>query len=268
MKISVITCTYNSARYLAATIESVRRQTYGDLEHIFIDGGSTDGTLEIIKKYYPAPVLFIGQDQGLYDALNKGLERATGEVVGFLHSDDCFADDRCLERIAEAFAHHDIDYYSARLAVYYEKLEKPFAVLGAAPHKFSWRDALYSSNYFAHPTVYVKKTLLPKIGNFNLSYKIAADIDWLWRLEAITDKCFFDKQVLVKMRHVGKSSRHYFQALAEEYQIAKKHFGLTPLVLFTYSYHWARRLVRFILEKIGLFKVVAYSRRLLIKLDR
>jgi len=267
MKISVITCTYNSAKYLAQTIESVQSQSYRDLEHVFIDGGSTDDTLEIIKRYYPNPILVSEKDKGLYDALNKGMALASGDVFGFLHSDDCFSDKDCLSRIARAFNDNEIDYYSARMGVYNESLCDRFAVLGAPAHKFTWRDACYSSNYFAHPTVYVRRELLPEVGKFNLDYKVAADIDWLWRLEALKARQYFDDFELVKMRHVGTSAQRYFDALGEEFRIAYHRFGLRPLVVFTYAYHFLRRLLRFFLEGLGLIKSVSWIRKRLLELS-
>ncbi len=103
IKISIITCTLDSEKYLVQCLESVKMQTYKNIEHIFVDGESTDQTLNIIKKYYLRPIIILRKPQGIYDALNSGLERATGEVVGILHSDDLYYDKQCLARIADSF---------------------------------------------------------------------------------------------------------------------------------------------------------------------
>jgi len=265
-KITVITCTYNSSRNLRTTLDSVKEQTYRDFEHLFIDGGSTDGTLDIIKEYYDDPVLIVGKDQDLYDAFNKGLRNASGQVVGFLHSDDVFFDDRALERVADAFKNKEIDYYCSRMVIYDEKLQTPFALLGASPHRQTFRDQLYSSTYFAHPTYYCKKEIIERVGDFDRHYKVAADIDWLYRLEQTTNRFYFEPSPLVKFRGAGGiSADRYFVGLAEELAIRIKNEKPSFILYVVYSYHYLRRGVRFILEKLRLFKVINIIRKIILK---
>jgi glycosyltransferase len=268
-KITIITCTFNSATNLRDTLESVKKQSYQNFEHLFIDGGSSDKTLEIIKEYYASPVMIIGQDKSLYDAFNKGLENASGQIVGFLHSDDALFDDRALERIAASFANDEIDYYCSRMEICDQKLEIPFALLGAAPHKQTFKDQLYSSTYFAHPTYYCKKEITQQVGKFNLKYKVAADIDWLYRLEQITNRFYFDRQILVKFRgEGGLSAGRYFTGLKEEFFIRLKTEKFSPTFYLVYGYHFLRRIVRFILEKFGLFGLIKIARKTILKLKK
>lgn len=267
--ITIITCTLNSARYLEENIKSVKNQTYDNIEHLFIDGESSDGTINIIKSYYQNPSLIIGRDKCLYDAFNKGLNNAKGEIVGFLNSDDVLADNEAIERIASAFTNKEIDYYCSKMIIFDEELKNSFAILGAAPHKQTIKDQLYSSTYFAHPTYYCKKEVIKKIGEFNLKYKIAADIDWLYRLEKETKNFYFDPTPLVKFRgEGGTSAKKYFLALKEEFIVRKNIEGVSLKLFLAYSYHLIRRIIRFILEKVGLKVFVTTARRVIIKFSR
>ncbi|MFA5109101.1 MAG: glycosyltransferase family 2 protein [Patescibacteria group bacterium] len=265
-KITIITCTYNSARHLRATLNSVKEQTYRNFEHLFIDGGSTDDTLNIIREYYKEPTLVSGRDKGLYEAFNKGLNNAKGQIIGFLHSDDVFFDKKSLERVATAFLNPDIDYYCSRMIICDEELEKPFALLGAAPHRQTGRDQLYSSTYFAHPTYYCKREIIERVGKFDLRYTVAADIDWLYRLEQTTNRFYFDPLPLVKFRGKGgTSARRYFVGLSEEMAIRLKNEKPSLIFFLIYGYHYWRRGTRFILEKLKLFRLVDAIREIIIK---
>lgn len=269
LKITIITCTFNSAANLRATLESVKNQSYQNFEHLFIDGGSTDDTLKIIREYYAAPALITGPDKGAYDAFNKGLENASGEIIGFLHSDDTFFDNQALARIAAAFNSHDIDYYCSRMEIYDHKLQTPFAILGAKPHRQTFKDQLYSSTYFAHPSYYCRREIIEKVGKFNLKYKVAADIDWLSRLERTTDRFYFDPQILVKFRgEGGLSAGHYFTGLKEEFIIRLKTEKFSPIFYTVYAYHFLRRIIRFVLERLGLSKLIKIARNTILKLNK
>jgi len=266
-KISIITCTFNSEKYLDQCISSVARQTYGNVEHVFVDGQSTDKTVSIIKKYYQQPILKVEAPLGIYNALNHGLALATGDIVGLLHSDDLFYDENCLARIADSFENDDqLAYYCAKMIIYDKQLVKPYAILGSAPHKQTLRDQLYSSTYFAHPTYYLRKETLAVLGGYDETYRIAADIDWLFRLERLNLKFYFDDKPLIKFRASGESAKKYFFALKEEFTIRRKLEGISTALLLVYAYHFFRRSVRFILEALGLGKTVAFSRKLLLKI--
>ncbi|MCM1030086.1 MAG: glycosyltransferase [Oscillibacter sp.] len=184
MKISIITVTYNSESTVRDTIESVLAQTYPDLEYIVIDGGSKDHTLSILKEYEPqfkGQVIWISEkDQGIYDAMNKGIRMATGDVVGILNSDDFFTSGDVLEKVMRVF----------------EKDTNLEAVYGDVhfvnPGNLKKCVRYYSSSVFrpelfrfgfmpAHPSFYVKRECYEKYGLYALEYKIAADYDLLIR---------------------------------------------------------------------------------------
>lgn len=184
MKISIITSTHNSADTLGDTMESVLAQTHHDIEHIIVDGASTDGTVELIKAYeprYKGRMKWISEpDKGIYDAMNKGLAAATGDVVGILNSDDFYTSANVLERLAKALEEPGID------AVYGD-------VHYVAGNNLSHCLRYYSSRVFApwtmrfglmpaHPSFYCRKSLYDECGTFDTRYKVAADFELLLRL--------------------------------------------------------------------------------------
>lgn len=183
MKITLITSTYNSASTIEDTFRSVLCQTFRDIEYLVIDGGSSDSTIDIIRAYEPR---FQGRmkwlsekDNGVYDAMNKGIRMATGDVIGFLNSDDFFTTDDCLSTVADAFMHYDIDATYGN--VHYVN-----------PDDLSLMVRFYSSKRFkpslmrlgfmpAHPSFYCKRSIYQKLGVFDTSYKIASDFELLLR---------------------------------------------------------------------------------------
>lgn len=207
MKISVITAVYNNRETIAAALDSVLGQKGVDLELLVIDGGSSDGTLEVLRAYADRlDVLVSEPDRGIYDALNKGLQRASGDVVGFLHSDDLFADAGVLSRVAAAFAAPGVD--AAYGDLLYVRKDKPEQVVRY------WRAGSFSRRALArgwmppHPTLYVRRALYMQHGLFDTSFRIAADYDFVLRLlgrEGIEVR--YLPEVLVKMRVGGASNR-------------------------------------------------------------
>lgn len=184
MKISIITATYNSAKTLQDTLESVLAQTHDDIEYVIVDGASTDETMEIVKKNEPrfhGKMKWISEpDRGLYDAMNKGIGLATGDVVGLLNSDDFFTDCHVLEHIAHAFetaetdaVYGDVHYVSCQnlghcLRYYSSRMFAPWLMrLGFMP---------------AHPSFYCKREVYQQYGRFDTRYKVAADFEQLLRL--------------------------------------------------------------------------------------
>lgn len=264
--ITIITCTRNSDHFLNACLNSVQLQTYRDFEHIFIDGESTDKTRDIIKNYYPEPKIITQSPQGIYPAFNEGLRQACGDIIGFLHSDDIFSDFDCLQRIAAAFIKNkDLCYYCSKMIIYDKNLIYPFANLGAPPHIRSFKESLYSSTYFAHPTYYCRASIIKKVGLFNENYHLAADIDWLKRLEKLSLPYFFDPKPLVKFRSDGSTATHYLLALKEEFIIQRRYDGLSIHLFLIYSWHFIRRLSRLVLITLGLESLITYFRKLILK---
>lgn len=197
MKISVITATYNSAQTLEDTINSLNNQDYPDIEYIIVDGVSTDSTLKIVEQYgHRVTTVISEKDNGIYDALNKGIALATGDVVGFLHSDDLYADDRVLSRIATEFSKDSIDAVYGDLN-YVSKFDTTKIIR-------RWVSGNYKINKFrngwmpAHPTFYMKREHYLTLGGFDLKYSISSDYEsmvrYLWKnnlCAAYIPKVFF-----------------------------------------------------------------------------
>lgn len=207
MKISVITAVYNNRDTLAAALDTVLSQTYHAVELIVIDGGSTDGTLDVLQFYSDRLAVLVSEpDRGIYDALNKGIRLASGEVVGFLHSDDLFADVDVLEWVANAFLDEQVDAVYGDLL--YVRKDAPWRVLRY------WRAGVFSPGMLSrgwmlpHPTFYVRRSVYERLGGFNTSYLIAADYDCILRfLGRGGVRVAYIPEVLVKMRTGGASNR-------------------------------------------------------------
>lgn len=229
MKISVITAVYNSAATVSGAIASVTSQTYSDVEHVIVEGLSSDGSLAAIKATrHDRMVLISEADKGIYDALNKGIRAASGDVVGFVHADDFLAHPNALARVAEAFAnpevngvHADLDYVSQSDAT---------KVIRA------WRTGTYSSQRLrrgwmpAHPTLYLRKSVYGALGGYDTALKIAADYDFILRyFSSGTARTVHIPEVLYKMRLGGVSNRNLakvMQKMKEDYRaISRNHVG-------------------------------------------
>ena len=222
MKISIITATYNSGKTVRDTLESVLRQTFSNYEYIIKDGGSKDDTLEIVKNYAPKfgeRLKVISEpDQGIYDAMNKGVQMATGDVIGILNSDDFYTSDDALQVIADAFANNDIDAtYGDIHFVNDDDLSKRVRYYSSAVFRRSFmRFGLMP----AHPSFYCKKAVDDKYGAFDTSYKVAADFENLLRIIYVGNiKTKYIPKDFVTMRTGGASTA----GLSSRTQIMKDH---------------------------------------------
>ena len=228
MTISIITATYNSASTIADTLQSVLQQTYQDFEVIVVDGVSSDKTLDIIRSFIPA---FHGKlqilsepDKGLYDAMNKGVRRATGEVVGILNSDDFFSSRYSLEYIAQAFENKDIEACYGNLHfVHPNDLKTPVRYYNSN-HFHRWMMRLGYAP--PHPTFYCRKSIYQRHPLFDLDLKIAADFELMLRLIYVQRLTTIHiPHNLVTMRLGGASTagwRSYLQGLKDRLKALKK----------------------------------------------
>lgn len=184
MRITLITVTWNSSATLRDTMRSVLSQTYSDVEHIIVDGASTDGTMDIVKELeteYKGRLHYISEkDKGLYDAINKGIAMATGEIIGILNSDDFLTDSSVLSKVADAFCKDvSIDaVYGDIHFVHGDNLQKCVRYYSS---KHFHRRYMRMGFMPAHPSFYCRKSVYERYGNYNMSYKIAADFECLLR---------------------------------------------------------------------------------------
>ncbi len=232
MKISVITATYNSGATLRDTMRSILAQSFDNWEHIIVDGASKDNTLDIIREIEPeycGKLKWISEpDKGIYDAMNKGIAMATGDVIGILNSDDFFSGNQVLSRINDEFTSHDID------AVYGD-------IHFVSPFNLSHCVRYYSSRFFqpwmmicgyqpAHPSFYCRRYCYNKYGNFDLSFHIAADFENMLRLIHINNiKTRYIPMDFVTMRTGGASTNgigSHKNIIMDHYRAYKKN-GVT-----------------------------------------
>ena len=207
MKVSVVTVAFNSARTLGYTIDSFLSQTHRDAELIVVDGASTDRTVAIAESYGDSRIrVYSEPDDGLYDAMNKGLLLYTGDAVGFLNSDDRYCSETVLARIAEALETADIVHGNVDFVRDHERSEIVRR----------WRGSAYPSGGFrrgwmpAHPTFYVRRQVAERTGAFDPSLTIAADYDFMLRaIEAAPVRSVFLDEVLVSMMAGGASTRSW-----------------------------------------------------------
>ena len=205
MKVSIITVTLNSEKYLADCIQSVRKQGYSNIEHIIIDGKSTDGTLHIIKKNENHLSWISETDRGMYDAINKGIALATGDIIGILNSDDIFASEDVIENIVHCFKTENTDsVYGDLVYVKPSNTEKVFRL---------WKGVTYKRYRFrygwmpAHPTFYMKRSLIEKYGPYENHYYTAADYEFMARyLYKHKISATYLEQLVIKMRTGGASN--------------------------------------------------------------
>ena len=207
MKVSIVTPTYNSAKTIVDTILSVNKQDYANIEHIIIDGGSKDNTLELIRNTPNRVKKIISEpDKGIYDAMNKGVALATGDIVGILNSDDFYNSNDVIAKVVKTFqegeyegVYGDLEYVDARntnrVVRYWESK--------------AYKEGLFKKGWHpAHPTFFVKKEVYDKYGNFNLKYKIGADYEIRLRfIEKNRIKVAYIPETLVKMRVGGASNQ-------------------------------------------------------------
>jgi glycosyltransferase len=236
MKISIITVTFNAAETLEAAILSVLNQTHSDIEYIIVDGGSKDASLSIIENYSTQITKWLSEpDNGIYDAMNKGIDLATGDYIGFLHADDILATNDIINAIVSKAIESNAD-------VLYGDLEY---TLKSDPTKVVryWKSSefvpkkLKSGWMPPHPTLYVSKKLFNQVGKFDLSYKISSDYEFILRLFSYPGlKAIYLNKLMVKMRIGGESNRsigNIIRKSAEDYRALQhnKIGGIVPLVL-------------------------------------
>ena len=204
MKVSLITIAYNSAATIEDTIKSIVAQEYSNIEYIIIDGGSTDNTLSIIEKYKESISTIISEpDKGIYDAMNKGVQNATGDLVGILNSDDIYADNKVVSNIVEAIGNKD-SIYADLVYVDRDNTDKVTRY---------WKSGKYRKGIFKkgwmppHPTFFIKKSCYDQYGIYNLQLKSAADYELMLRmLHKHNISVAYLPEVITKMRVGGQSN--------------------------------------------------------------
>jgi len=238
-KLSIITVVYNNARDIERTMLSVFNQTYPNIEYIVIDGASTDGTLEVIKKYGSRVSCLISEpDKGIYDAMNKGLAIATGDYVLFMNSGDELYD---AYTVAHVFASaDDADIYYGETEMINDAGESLGQRRHKAPAQFTWRDFKYGMS-ISHQAIYIKRSLTQP---YDSRYQLSADIDWILRA-AKKARCIVNvNRYVAKYLVGGMSKAKHRQSLLERFNIMREYYGLLPtianhvLIAFNLAWYW------------------------------
>ena len=249
MKVSIVTATWNSGRTVEDTIKSVLCQTYKNYEYLIIDGLSKDSTLEIAQKYEPffegRMKIYSEKDKGIYDAMNKGFQKATGDVLMLINSDDLFARPDAVELVVKEFERHpDVDGVYADLNYVSQSnvnnIVRVWKTGNQKPMRYGWLPA--------HPTFYIKRECYEKYGYFNLSYPLAADFELILRfIEKYKVRLTYLPLSLVKMRLGGATSRsiHNIYKQGVETIRAFKENGLSGGNIFYLFFRYLPKIMQF-----------------------
>jgi len=219
LKLSIITVCYNSEKTIKKTLNSVATQVYKKVEHIVIDGKSIDKTISIVKQYPHIKKIISEPDKGIYDAMNKGIKIAKGDIIGFLNSDDFYIDDNVLLRIANIFKKSPrLDACYADL-VYTERLDTSKTIR-------YWRSSKFRPNLFSkgwcppHQTFFARRSVYEQFGNFNLNYRISADVELMMRfLEVHKINVRYIPELWIKMRLGGTTNKNFKNILIQNKEV-------------------------------------------------
>lgn len=237
MKVSIITVCFNSANTIRRTFDSIFSQDYKNIEYIVIDGGSTDSTLQIISEYSDKISILVSEpDNGIYDAMNKGLKVATGEIICFLNSDDEYINNGILSRVVDLIRLKSIDALYADL-IYVDRDNLDKATRYYTSKYFSPKVLCYGITP-AHPTLFLKKNIYELYGYFDENYKIAGDFEFIARI-FIGGKLnyYYLKEPIIKMQNGGISTLGFKSAIIINLEIinACKKLGINTSFIKIFS---------------------------------
>jgi glycosyltransferase involved in cell wall biosynthesis len=236
---SIITCTWNSAATLADTLASVQGQTCRDVEHIFVDGGSTDATLDMIAAYPGRKRLLRDVTGGISRAMNQGIEAARGEFVAHLHSDDYYASADVLATVAERFARERVDWVFGTVQVLKDgELIPPYAML-----PFTFRSLAAGRASVPHPAVFIRRSAFGRVGMFDEGLKYAMDIDLWLRLGQVARPATVPRPLTIFRDHAGSvSSANKRKARQEEFAVRRRYMKQAPLAFCIYCLRYLKRM--------------------------
>ncbi|WP_316832340.1 glycosyltransferase family 2 protein [Pedobacter aquatilis] len=225
-KLTVITIVYNNVRDIERTIKSVLNQTYKSIEYIIIDGQSTDGTLAIVNSYSSSISKIISEpDKGIYDAMNKGLDLATGDYVLFMNSGDEIYDEHTVEDVFASAEGADI--YYGETEMYNDNWESLGRRRHEAPEEFNWRSFRFGMS-ISHQAIYIKRSIIVP---YNLKYKYSSDIDWIIKAAKKSSNIVNVHRYVAKYLVGGMSKKKHRESLKERFHIFTKYYGLIPNIL-------------------------------------
>jgi glycosyltransferase involved in cell wall biosynthesis len=239
--LSVITIVYNNVRDIQRTMLSVLHQTYPNIEYVIVDGLSNDGTMDVIQKYKSRIAKLISEkDEGIYDAMNKGLAAATGDYVIFMNSGDEFFE---ADTVTKVFASApDADIYYGDTEMINNEGESLGQRRHKAPEQFTWRGFKYGMS-ISHQAIYIRRSLTEP---YDRQYQLSSDIDWIIRAAKKAKKIVNTHQYVAKYLVGGMSKTKHRQSLQERFDIMKRNYGLIPtlfnhfVIAFNLGWYWLK----------------------------
>lgn len=238
MKISIVTCTWNSEKYLPRSIQSVVEQSHPDIEYIFVDGGSTDGTLALIEKVSLPHRVIHGIRGGISNAMNVGAMAATGQIIAHLHSDDYYLHSQVLSNVAIGLTESGCRWGYGRIK---DLVEDQIFSEGYTPPSFSI-PSLQRGNFIPHPATFMETSLMSQVGYFDTELKYAMDYDMWLKISTIAPPHEFKEPLTVFRRHAGSASTaNALKAFLEDHQVRLRHAGRNPVARLTHEFRFLWR---------------------------
>jgi len=255
--VSIITPTLNSEAFVEDNIRSIRSQTYPNIEHVIVDGVSTDSTLDIVKKLDPDAVVISEKDRGISDAFNKGLRLAKGDIIAILNSDDYYADERVVEKVVEEFRNRpETELLYGKVRCVDQQTGHTLVIYG---EPFSFRKML-KAIITPHPALFATRRLHETVGDFSLDYKVSMDHEYFVRATAVFEPYFLD-DILTVMRWGGYSAVNIFRAHREVYRTIRAHGGGFAFAAGNLIYGYLMTALSLLLQKSGMRRVVLLYRK-------
>ncbi len=227
MKLSVITIVFNDVENIEKTINSVFSQTYSNIEYIIIDGASKDGTVDIIKKYSDKLFFWSSEpDAGLYDAMNKGINKARGDYVCFLNSGDLFFEENTIEKMFSSTKNNEVDIFYGETVI----IDSKGTVKGkrrlSAPKQMNWKS--FKNGMLVSHQAFIPA--LKKVPKYDLKYKYSGDFDWCIKIMKNSKKIHNTNQILIRYLDGGLTKQRLIKSLKERFRIMSKYYGFFPTV--------------------------------------
>ncbi|RYE32849.1 MAG: glycosyltransferase [Sphingobacteriaceae bacterium] len=239
--LSVITVVFNNEKDIERTMLSVLNQTYQNIEYLIIDGKSTDKTVKIIQNYQDRLAVFISEkDNGIYEAMNKGLAKASGDYVIFMNSGDEFYEKDTVKTVFASAP--DADIYYGETEMLGQNLENLGQRRHKVPANFTWRDFKYGMSV-SHQAIFIRRKL---VENYDLQYQLSSDIDWILSAAKKARKIVNVHLYVAKYLVGGQSKKRHLQSLQERFAIMRKHYGLLPtvfnhvIIAFNLAWYWLK----------------------------
>jgi len=257
-KVSIITVCLNSAQFLEKTIRSVREQTYKSIEYIIIDGGSTDSTMDVIKKYEKDIGYWVSEpDKGISDAFNKGLRLAKGDIIAILNSDDYYAHNRVVDRVVEIFTSQPhIEMLYGKVRCVEQHTGKTLVIYGEPFSLKKMRKEIITP----HPAIFAKRKVYETVGSFSLKYKVCMDHEYFLRATTLFEP-YFLAEILTIMRWGGYSTRNIYLAHREVYRTLRSNGVNMFIALINLAFGYTMTTFSLLLQKVGFKRIVLLYRK-------